>query len=133
VEAAVAAHIKGMDLVITTAQIPGKPAPRIISAAMVRSMRAGSVIVDLAAESGGNCELTQAGEVVSERDVTILGPVDIAATLPCHASQMYSRNLQTFLEYVAKAGGFKSTLDDPIIGAMCIVKDGVARNGRPDA
>ena len=130
---AVATHIREMDLVITTAQIPGKPAPKIVNAGMVRSMRPGSVIVDLAAESGGNCELTRAGEVVSEQEVTILGPVNIAATLPHHASQMYSRNVQTFLEYVAKEGGFDSTLEDPIIGAMCIVKDGTVRNGRPDA
>ncbi|HEU4762245.1 MAG TPA: NAD(P) transhydrogenase subunit alpha [Gemmatimonadales bacterium] len=130
---AIAAHIKDMDLVITTAQIPGKPAPRIISAAMVRAMRAGSVIVDLAAETGGNCELTQAGKIVSEQEVSIFGPANIAATLPYHASQMYSRNVQTFLEYVAKAGGFDSQLDDPIIGAMRIVKDGATRSGRPDA
>lgn len=130
---AVAAHIKDMDLVITTAQIPGKPAPRIVSAAMVRSMRAGSVIVDLAAETGGNCELTQAGKIVSEQEVSIFGPANIAATLPYHASQMYSRNVQTFLEYVAKEGGFDSKLDDPIIGAMRIVKDGAMRSGRPDA
>jgi NAD(P) transhydrogenase subunit alpha len=130
---AVAAHIKDMDLVVTTAAIPGKPAPRIITAAMVRSMRAGSVIVDLAAESGGNCELTRAGEVVTEQEVTILGPVNIAATLPYHASQMYSRNVQTFLEYVAGAGGFASKLDDPIISAMCIVRDGAQPSGRPHA
>jgi NAD(P) transhydrogenase subunit alpha len=130
---AVAAHIKDMDLVITTAQIPGKPAPRIISAEMVRSMRAGSVIVDLAAESGGNCELTRAGEVVSEREVSIIGPANIAATLPYHASQMYSRNVQTFLEHVAKEGGFGGTLDDPIISAMRIVQAGAAPSGRPDA
>ena len=130
---AVAAHISDMDLVITTAQIPGKPAPRVISADMVRSMRAGSVIVDLAAESGGNCELTRAGEVVTEQDVTILGPVNIAATLPYHASQMYSRNVQTFLEYVAREGGFGNTLDDPIIKAMRIAKDATEQKGRPDA
>jgi NAD(P) transhydrogenase subunit alpha len=133
VSEAVAAHIKNMDLVITTAQIPGKPAPRIVTSAMVRSMRPGSVIVDLAAESGGNCESSRAGETVAEQEVTILGPVNIAATLPLHASQMYSRNVQTFLEYVAKEGGFEATLDDPIVGAMCIVKDGVPRHGRPDA
>ncbi|HET8634345.1 MAG TPA: NAD(P) transhydrogenase subunit alpha [Gemmatimonadales bacterium] len=130
---AVASHIKDMDLVITTAQIPGKPAPRIVTAAMVRSMRAGSVIVDLAAESGGNCELTRAGDTVMEQEVTILGPVNIAATLPFHASQMYSRNVQTFLEHVASSGGLGSKLDDPIISAMCIVKDGTVPQGRPDA
>jgi NAD(P) transhydrogenase subunit alpha len=130
---AVAGHITDMDLVVTTAAIPGKPAPRIITAAMVRSMRAGSVIVDLAAESGGNCELTRAGETVVEQEVTILGPVNIAATLPYHASQMYSRNVQTFLEHVAGAGGFSGSLDDPIIKAMRIGKVGAAQEGGPDA
>jgi NAD(P) transhydrogenase subunit alpha len=130
---AVATHIRDMDLVITTAQIPGKPAPRIITAAMVHAMRPGSVIVDLAAESGGNCELSRPGEVVVEGEVRILGPANIAATLPYHASQMYSRNIQTFLEHVAKEGGLDSTLDDPIVGAMCIIHKGAVRPGRTDA
>lgn len=130
---AVATHIRDMDLVITTAQIPGKPAPRIITAAMVRAMRPGSVIVDLAAESGGNCELSRPGEVVAEGEVRIIGPANIAATLPYHASQMYSRNIQTFLEYVAREGGLDSTLDDPIVGAMCIIHKGAVRPGRADA
>ncbi len=133
VAAAIAAHIKDMDLVITTAQIPGKPAPRIVTAAMVHAMRPGSVIVDLAAESGGNCELARAGETVVEKGVTVLGPVNLAATLPYHASQMYSRNVQTFLEYVAGEDGLAIKLDDPITGAMCIVRDGAPREGRPDA
>ena len=128
-----ATHIRDMDLVITTAQIPGRPAPRIVTAAMVRSMRPGSVIVDLAAESGGNCELARAGETVVDQGVTIIGPVNLAATLPYHASQMYSRNVQTFLEYIAGNDGLAIRLDDPIIGAMCIVRDGAPRDGRPDA
>ena len=130
---ALASHLADMDLVITTAQIPGKPAPRIITASMVRSMRPGSVLVDLAAESGGNCELTRPGETVQEHGVTILGPVNLAATLPYHASQMYSRNIQTLLEYLVANGGLALKLDDPIIRAVCIVQDGVARTGRPDA
>jgi NAD(P) transhydrogenase subunit alpha len=129
---AIAGHIRDMDLVITTAQIPGRPAPRIVTAAMVRSMRTGGVVVDLAAETGGNCELTRAGETVSESGVTILGPVNLPASLPCHASQMYSRNIQTFLEYVAGEGRLTAA-DDPIAGPMCIVREGTPRGGTPDA
>ena len=133
VAAAIAEHVKGMDLVITTAQIPGRPAPRILSADMVRSLRPGSVVVDLAAESGGNSELTRAGETITDHGVTVAGPVALAATVPAHASQMYSRNVQTFLEYLAPAGTLKFSLDDPIAGAMCIAHDGAVRHGRPHA
>ncbi len=122
-------HVPGVDLVITTAQIPGKPAPRLITAAMVRSMRAGSVIVDLAGESGGNCELTRAGETVQVHDVTVLGPVNLPSSLPVHASEMYSRNLATFLEYVLKDGAFHVDLDDPIVGPMCVTHAGEIRYG----
>src|SRR5256886_1093799 len=91
-------HIREMDLVITTALIPGRPAPRLITGAMVRDMRSGAVIVDLAAEAGGNCELTRPDETVREGGVTVLGPLNLPATVPLHASQMYSRNLQTLLQ-----------------------------------
>lgn len=125
----VARHIRDMDLVVTTAQIPGRPAPRIITAAMVHSMKPGSVVVDLAAESGGNCELTRPGEIVDAGGVTITGPVNLAASLPYHASQMYSRNVQSVIEYAAKDGRFAVDLQDPIIGAMCVVHDGAVRQG----
>ena len=128
--AAVAGHIADVDLVITTAQIPGRPAPRLVTEAMVATMRPGSVIVDLAAESGGNCELTRAGEVVTSHGVTILGPVNLPATLPYHASQMYSRNVQTFVEHVAKGGALTVDLDDPITGPMCVTHAGADRTGR---
>src|SRR5207249_5855601 len=84
---AIGNHIKDMDLVITTAQIPGKPAPKLITAEMVASMRAGSVIVDLAAESGGNCALTKPGETTRAHDVTIIAPINLASTVAFHASQ----------------------------------------------
>ena len=129
---AVAKHVRDMDLVVTTAQIPGRPAPRIISEAMVRSMKPGSVIVDLAAESGGNCELTRAGETVSAHGVTILGPANLAATLPFHASQMYSRNVQSFIEYATRDGALAMDLADPIIGPTCVVHGGAVR-GAQDA
>jgi NAD(P) transhydrogenase subunit alpha len=118
--AAIGRHIVAMDLVITTAQIPGRPAPRLITADMVRSMRPGSVIVDLAAESGGNCEATRVGETVSIGGVRILGPVNLAATLPLHASQMFSRNVLTLLQHMLRDGELTLDLDDEILGPMCV-------------
>jgi NAD(P) transhydrogenase subunit alpha len=92
-----AAVIAANDVVITTAAIPGKQAPVLVTAQMVQGMTAGSVIVDLAAESGGNCELTKAGETVEAHGVKIIGPVNLASTVPYHASQMYSRNVANFI------------------------------------
>jgi H+-translocating NAD(P) transhydrogenase subunit alpha len=123
--AAIGAHIPAMDLVITTAQIPGRAAPRLITADMVRSMRPGSVIVDLAAESGGNCELTRAGETVEVNGVAIMGPVNLAATLPLHASQMFSRNVLTLLQHLVREGALALDLDDEIVGPMCVSRGGV--------
>jgi proton-translocating NAD(P)+ transhydrogenase subunit alpha len=111
-------HIKDMDLVITTAAIPGKPAPRLVTEAMVKDMRAGSVIVDVSAETGGNCELTVAGETRVVHGVTIIGAVNLPATVPYHASQMYSRNLQTLVEYALKDGAFRAEPGEPILGPM---------------
>ncbi len=130
VHAAVAGHIKDMDLVITTAQIPGRKAPRVVSAAMVASMRPGSVIVDLAADSGGNCELSRPDEVVVAHGVTILGPTNLPSTVSHHASVMYSKNVLTFLEYVIKDGALAVDLEDPIQGPMCVTHAGQVRYGR---
>lgn len=114
-------HLKGMDLVITTAQIPGRAAPRLISADTVRTMAPGSVIVDLAAESGGNCESTKAGETVDVNGVKVIGPVNIAATMPTHASQMLSRNILTFVQHMLqKDGSLKVDRADEITGAMIV-------------
>lgn len=124
-------HIVDMDLVITTAQIPGKPAPRLITAEMVAGMRPGSVIMDLAAEAGGNCELTRFGEEVVADGVTIIGPANLPAMLPTHASLMYSRNLQALLEYLVKDQVLSFAIDDPITGPMCVTHDGQVRYGRP--
>jgi NAD(P) transhydrogenase subunit alpha len=120
--AAVGAHIRDMDLVVTTAAIPGKPAPRLVTAEMVRTMRPGSVIVDLAAETGGNCELTRAGETVREAGITILGAVNLPATIPFHASQMYGRNVFTLVTTLWKDGAFVA--DDEIAKAMLVVHQG---------
>ncbi|CAN5634223.1 Re/Si-specific NAD(P)(+) transhydrogenase subunit alpha [soil metagenome] len=117
---AIATHIRDIDLVITTAQIPGRPAPLLITEEMVRSMRPGSVIVDLAADSGGNCQLTRLGEVVEVRGVRILGPANLAAGLPLHASQMFSRNVLTLLQHLVKDGELHLNLDDEIAGPMCV-------------
>jgi NAD(P) transhydrogenase subunit alpha len=121
---ALAAHLKEVDLVITTAQIPGRPAPRLITADMIPQMRAGSVIVDLAAESGGNCEITRAGETVRSGPVTILGPVDLPATVPFHASQMFGRNVLALVTHLSHDGALVVDPDDEITGAMLVVRDG---------
>ena len=112
------------DVVITTAAIPGKKAPILVTADMVRGMKPGSVVVDLAAERGGNCELTKAGETVVENDVRILGPVNMPADVPYHASQMYSKNLTNFLSLLVKEGNLQLDSDDEIIRATMITRDG---------
>jgi NAD(P) transhydrogenase subunit alpha len=113
-------HIKDMDLVVTTAQIPGKPAPLLITRAMVSDMKPGAVIVDLAAETGGNCELTRPGETVTVGGVRVIGAVNLAATVPFHASQMYSKNLETLLKHLIKDGTVKLDPADEITGVMMV-------------
>ena len=124
---AIGDHLPGMDLVVSTAQIPGRAAPLLITAEMVRRMRPGSVIVDLAAETGGNCELTRAGETVVEGGVRILGPVNLPATVPLHASQMFSRNVLTLLQHLVKEGELKLDVEDEIVGPMCVTQGEAAR------
>jgi NAD(P) transhydrogenase subunit alpha len=113
------------DVVITTAAVPGKRAPVLITKELVRAMAPGSVIVDLAAERGGNCELTKAGETVIEQGVTILGPTNLPATVPYHASQMYARNLVTFLKHLVNKEG-QLTIDtaDEITRESLITRNG---------
>jgi NAD(P) transhydrogenase subunit alpha len=122
--ATVAGHVKDMDLVVSSAAIPGKAAPRLLTAAMIRTMRPGSVVVDLAAETGGNCELTRPGETVVEAGVTILGPLDLASSVPLHASQMYGRNLTALLQHLAKDGRLALDPADEIAGPMLVVHAG---------
>jgi NAD(P) transhydrogenase subunit alpha len=119
-----ARSVKDADVVITTAAIPGKRAPILVTRAAVEGMRPSSVIVDLAAETGGNCELTQAGTPVVHRGVTILGPVNLPATLPQHASQMYARNVASFLAHIAKEGALQLDFTDEITKATCVTHDG---------
>jgi NAD(P) transhydrogenase subunit alpha len=112
------------DVVITTAAIPGKPAPVLITEDMVRGMTPGSVIVDLAAERGGNCELTRADEIVVVHGVTILGPTNLPSTVPFHASQLYARNLATFLKHLMKDSALQIDADDEITRETLICRGG---------
>jgi NAD(P) transhydrogenase subunit alpha len=123
--AALAAHLPTVDLVITTAQIPGREAPRLITATMVASMRPGSMIVDLAAESGGNCELTSPGETVQAGAVTIIGPLNLAATVPFHASQMFGKNVLALVTHLSRGTELVIDAADEITGPMTVVRDGV--------
>jgi len=117
--------VKENDIIITTAAIPGRPAPKLITADMVRSMKPGSVIVDLAAETGGNTELTQAGKVIDVDGVRIDGTTNIPSTMPYHASQMYSRNIQSLLGLMlTKEGKLNLDMNDDVIKGTVITKDG---------
>ncbi len=112
------------DVVISTAAILGKRAPILITEEMVKGMRPGSVIVDIAAERGGNCELTKPGEVVEKYGVTIIGPVNIPSSVPYHASQMYSKNITNFCMLLIKNGEININLNDDIISSTLLTKDG---------
>jgi NAD(P) transhydrogenase subunit alpha len=121
---AVARQVKDADIVITTALIPGKPAPLLITAEMVKEMAAGSVIVDLAAEGGGNCELTGLGKTLCEHGVTIIGPENLPSTIPYHASQMYSRNVGAFLLDLVKDGEIVLDKEDECVAGTLITENG---------
>jgi H+-translocating NAD(P) transhydrogenase subunit alpha len=123
----IAQHAKEADIVITTAAIPGKRAPVLITADAVRGMKAGAVIVDLAIETGGNCELTQAGATVVREGVQILGPLNLPSTLPVHASQMYARNISSFFSLLVKDGALRLDFDDEIIRDTCVTHAGEVR------
>ncbi|HEY1776222.1 MAG TPA: Re/Si-specific NAD(P)(+) transhydrogenase subunit alpha [Solirubrobacteraceae bacterium] len=117
--------IKGFDVVITTALVPGRPAPKLVTAEAVEGMRAGSVIVDLAGETGGNCELTKPGEVSLAHDVTIVSPLNLPSEMPEHASALYARNVLALLELMLDENGeLALNFDDEIIAGACIVRDG---------
>ncbi|MEQ1647547.1 MAG: Re/Si-specific NAD(P)(+) transhydrogenase subunit alpha [Hyphomicrobiaceae bacterium] len=122
----VANHVKTQDIVITTALIPGRPAPRLITRAMVDSMKPGAVIVDLAAERGGNCELTQADKVIDHNGVSIAGPLNLAGELPVNASSLYAKNLLSFLEslFDKKEKKLAVNWDDEIVKGTLVAKDG---------
>jgi NAD(P) transhydrogenase subunit alpha len=129
-------RIKEMDIVITTALVPGRRAPMLVDKGMVESMKPGSVIVDLAAESGGNCELTEPGETVKHSEVTIVGPVNLPSTMPIHASQLYSRNMYNLIGHITEDRAedrderdlrLRLDFEDEIIASTCIVHGGEIR------
>lgn len=127
-QAALDKEIAVSDVVISTAAIPGRPAPKIISAAAVRDMKAGAVIVDLAAETGGNCELTQAGKTVVENGVKIVGPANLPASLGRHASEMYARNLFNFLSPAIEDSELKIDWEDEVFASSALTHDGEIRH-----
>jgi H+-translocating NAD(P) transhydrogenase subunit alpha len=119
------ARIGDFDVVITTALIPGRPAPRLIPRSAIESMRPGSVIVDLAAEAGGNAELTRPDEEVNHQGVTILGPTNLPSSMPFHASQLYARNVSSLLQHLAPDGELLLDFDDEITSGACVTRQKV--------
>jgi H+-translocating NAD(P) transhydrogenase subunit alpha len=124
-----AAEVAGADVVITTAQIPGRKAPVLVTAAMVEGMADGSVIVDMAADSGGNCEVTVAGEDVAYHGVTVVGLANPPAAMPTHASFLYARNIANFLGLLVKDGQLAPDFSDEIVAGTCVVRDGRVVHG----
>ncbi len=117
--------IKGFDVVISTALVPGRPAPKLITAEAVQGMSAGSVIIDLAGETGGNCELTKSGEAIVVHDVTIVSPLNLPASMPEHSSQLFARNVLSLLELIVdENGALAIDFEDEIVKGACIVRDG---------
>ena len=120
-------HLKTIDVIVSTAAVPGRPAPKILTAAMVDGMKPGALIVDLAAESGGNCELTQPGERVEHGGVVILGPLNLAAGAPLHASEMYARNVYNFVELLIRDESLQPDFDDELVAKSCLSHAGETR------
>jgi H+-translocating NAD(P) transhydrogenase subunit alpha len=120
------ARIGDFDVVVTTALIPGRPAPKLIPRSAIESMRPGSIIVDLAAEAGGNAELTRADEDVVHQGVTILGPTNLPSTMPYHASQLYARNVSALVQHLAPEGELQLDFEDEITAGACVTRKEVA-------
>src|SRR5262249_31106505 len=116
------------EIVITTASIPGKPAPKIINRAMVEAMQPGSVIVDIAAETGGNCELTKPNEIINHHHVTISGPINLASMVARDASNMYAKNLINFVKLLIKDGKLSIDWEDPILAQSVLTHEGMIKN-----
>jgi H+-translocating NAD(P) transhydrogenase subunit alpha len=121
-QAALEQRLPDYDVVITTAAIPGRPAPKLIPAAAVRAMRPGSVIVDLAAETGGNCELTRPGQETVEDGVSIVGLTNLPSSMPTHASQLYARNVAALLSHLAPEGELALDFTDEITAGACVTR-----------
>lgn len=128
---ALAENAARQDVIITTAQIPGRAAPVLITAQGVHNMKPGSVIVDLAGESGGNCELTKAGETVDENGVKIIAPRNLASDMPAHASQLYAKNLENFIGLITgEDGGLNLNFEDEVVVGACLTHEGEIKNER---
>lgn len=115
--------IKGFDVVITTALVPGRPAPRLVTAAAVQGMKVGSVIVDLAGETGGNCELTEPGRTLVKHGVTIASPLNLPTTMPEHASELYAKNVTSLLELLINDGALAPDFDDEVVVGSCVTRE----------
>lgn len=125
-----AEHVGNSDVVITTAQVPGRKAPILVTEEMVARMKPGSVIVDLAAEQGGNCACTEPGKDVQRNGVTIIGPINLPSSMPIHASQMYAKNVLTLVQYLIKDGALQLNFEDDIISSTCVTHNGEILNQR---
>jgi H+-translocating NAD(P) transhydrogenase subunit alpha len=123
-QAALEKAITEFDVVITTALVPGRPAPRLVTAAAVEGMKPGSVVVDLAGETGGNCELTEPGQTVVRHDVTISSPLNLPASMPEHASELYAKNIASLLDLLIKDGVVAPDFDDEVIADSCVTRKG---------
>jgi H+-translocating NAD(P) transhydrogenase subunit alpha len=122
-------HIAAADVVITTAAIPGRASPKIISTAVVEQMKPGAVIIDLAAEGGGNCEVTQPGEQIEHQGVIVYGPLNVPSELAVHASEMYAKNLLNFLTPMLQDGEFKPDWEDEVISGSLLTHAGEIKHG----
>lgn len=126
----IAERAKAADVVVTTAQVPGRKAPLLLTEEAVNGMKRGSVVVDLAAATGGNCALSRPDEVIEREGVTLMAPTNLPATIPVHASQMYSRNLTAFLGLIVKEGELRIDLSDDVVGPSCVTHGGEIVNKR---
>jgi H+-translocating NAD(P) transhydrogenase subunit alpha len=123
-------HVHASDVVITTAQVPGRRAPLLVTDAMLQGMKSGSVIIDMAADQGGNCEGSEAGQMVIRHGVRVYGPVNLPSTLPVHASQLYAKNISALLLLMVKDGELNLNFEDDIIAGACLCHAGEIRNDR---
>jgi len=128
--ALIAEHAKQADIIITTAQVPGRRAPLLITEEAVNGMKRGALVIDLAGATGGNCALTKADEIVEHDGVTIIAPTNLAATVPVHASQLYSRNITAFLTPLMKDGKLQLDMNDDVVGPSCVTHNGEIVNKR---
>ncbi len=126
----IAEHAKTADVIITTAQVPGRRAPLLMDEAAVNGMKRGSIIIDLAGATGGNVSVSKADEIVERDGVVIMAPTNLPGTVPVHASQLYSRNVTSFLNLLIKDGELHLDMDDNIVGPSCVTHDGKWVNER---